>query len=163
MTAVVAFTGHRPDKLGGYTGFNPIRDQLMAKLETLLLQMLAQDPQLTAISGMALGFDQWAAQVCVRIGVPFTAAVPYDGQEKRWPETSQKLYHTILAKAARVHIVSPGPYLLWKLQRRNVWMVDNCTRLIAAWNKSPGGTANCVEYARSISKPWDNLLPLEPA
>ncbi len=158
----IAFTGHRPDTLGGYAGFNPIRDRLMTKLEALLLQMLSQHPQLTAISGMALGFDQWATQVCIRIGIPFTAAVPYDGQEKRWPNTSQTLYHTILARAAYVHVVSPGPYLAWKLQRRNEWMINNCTHLIAAWNGSPGGTANCIEYARS-RKPWDNLLPLEVA
>lgn len=161
MSYVVAFTGHRPDKLGGYQPHNPLRDRLMAKLDVRLLEILQQHPELYCVSGMALGFDQWAAQVCVRLGIPFVAAIPFEGQEKRWPETSQQLYRTLLAKAARVYpVCSPG-YLSWKMQKRNEWMVDNCQLLIAAWDRSPGGTANCVDYARRIGRSMENLLPLE--
>jgi uncharacterized phage-like protein YoqJ len=34
------------------------------------------------------------------------------------------------------------------LQKRNEWMVDHCDLLIAVWDGSEGGTANCVRYAR---------------
>lgn len=38
------------------------------------------------------------------------------------------------------------------MQKRNEWMVDNCDILIAVWDKSPGGTKNCVDYAESKKK-----------
>ncbi len=38
------------------------------------------------------------------------------------------------------------------MDKRNKWMVDNCDLLIAVWNGTSGGTANCVNYAKSINK-----------
>lgn len=155
---VVAFTGHRPDKLGGYGAINPIRDILMTQLHIRLTTLRAQYPKLRCISGMALGFDQWAAQVCVDLAIPFEAAVPFKGQELTWPEEAQEKYRELLAKADKVHTISLGGYEPWKMQRRNEWMVDHCHHLIAAWNLSRGGTANCIDYAETGSRcHWENL------
>jgi uncharacterized phage-like protein YoqJ len=157
----IAVTGHRPEKLGGYQPYNPLRTQLTTKLEQRLMLILCDHPNLVVITGMALGFDQWVAGSCRRLSIPYIAAVPFDGQERRWPETSQRIYIDLLKSASRVHVVCPGPYLSWKMQRRNVWMIDNCVYLIAAWDGSPGGTANCVEYAKKVGRSMENLLPLE--
>lgn len=158
MSFIVAFTGHRPDKLGGYAVHNPMRDRLMVKLSLRLFQLRAEHPDLSCISGMALGFDQWAAGECVRLGIPFEAAVPFVGQESRWPAESQKRYHELLAKATTISVICEGDYAGWKMQRRNEWMVDHGNLLVAAWDRTPGGTANCVEYATKIGKPVENLL-----
>ena len=45
-----------------------------------------------------------------------------------------------------------GGYAGYKLQKRNEWMVDHCDILIAVWDGTSGGTANCVNYAQSVNK-----------
>lgn len=145
---IVAFTGHRPSKLG--CGYGPSTMQTMVRvaIRTLLVEKRAT----AVISGMALGVDQWAAEVCVELGIPFTAAVPFDGQELRWPEESQRHYCELISKSWNVHVVCPGPYAVWKMQKRNEWMVDHCEVLFAIWDGSPGGTANCVRYAEEVGR-----------
>jgi uncharacterized phage-like protein YoqJ len=68
---------------------------------------------------MALGVDQDFAEICIQLGIPFTAAVPHLGQEVLWPEESQNKYRGLLGQAAQIVIVSPGGYAAWKLQKRN--------------------------------------------
>ena len=102
---------------------------------------------------MALGIDQWAANICIKLGIPFTAAIPFLGQEKAWPESSQKTYHLLLKKSSSQVIVCEGGYAANKMQIRNEWMVNHCNVLIAVYNgDKTGGTANCVAYAKSINK-----------
>ncbi|WP_188052008.1 hypothetical protein [Azospirillum sp. Sh1] len=43
------------------------------------------------------------------------------------------------------------------MNTRNEWMVDHSDRLLALWDGSQGGTANCVRYARGLGRPIDNL------
>lgn len=140
----VAVTGHRPDKLGReYSLKGPISKKLFDELSRLVDRL---EPR-TLITGMALGVDMLFANVAVRKGIPFIAAVPFEGQEKKWPLKSQNLYHKLLGYAKEVVIVSPGGYKPWKMQARNEWMVNRCDVLIAVWDGSKGGTFNCVEYA----------------
>ena len=142
---IVAFTGHRPDKLGGYVLPNPTYTYVCQQIEKTLLEIKPDK----VISGMALGIDQWAANIAYRLGIPFLAAIPFDGQEKAWPQHSQKVFQRLLKKASEVVIVSPGGYSPAKMQVRNEWMVDNCNKLIAVWDGTQGGTGNCVNYAKS--------------
>ena len=51
-------------------------------------------------------------------------------------------------------------YAAWKMQKRNEWMADKATRIVALWDGSPGGTANCIAYASKIGRPIDNLWTL---
>ncbi len=104
------------------------------------------------ISGMALGVDQWAARESVGLGIPFTAALPCDEMDEVWPARSRAEFRQLLALAAHVHVVSPGPYKPWKMQRRNEWMVDHSMRLVAVHDGSAGGTYNCIRYAESVSR-----------
>ena len=150
---IVAFTGHRPDKLGEWDPLHPC----IARIRKALRDELAREWPHEAICGMALGFDTWAAETCVELGIPFTAALPCDGMEQIWPLPSQERWRALLLKAKTIHVVSPGPYKPWKLQRRNEWMVDNCTKLIAAFDGSPGGTYNCLAYAAEVQRPVKRL------
>ena len=147
----VAFTGHRPDKLGGWGADNRIKMNVMLSLEVELVKLAKEHPgDLTCISGMALGFDLWAAETCVDMSIPFIAAVPFDGHDKLWPAHNRKFYDAMVAKAQSIVVVTQGGYAAWKMQRRNQWMVDNSDLLIGAWNGTDGGTANCVRYAESV-------------
>jgi uncharacterized phage-like protein YoqJ len=153
---IVAFTGHRPDKLGGY-GPSPLQEwvrlRIRSKLETLRPSGV--------ISGMALGVDTWAAEEAFLLGIPFVAAVPFKGQEARWPPESQARYRDLLARTFRTVYVSEPPYSVAKMQIRNQWMVDHCGKLIAVWDGSSGGTGNCVHYAeRTLGA--SNIIRINP-
>jgi len=145
---IVAFTGHRPNKLGGYKLPNPTYLHVCKQIDKTLQEL--QPSQV--ISGMALGIDQWAANIAIKSNIPVLAAIPFEGQEKAWPQTSQDIYHRLLSRVSEKVIVCPGGYAAEKMQRRNEWMVDRCHVLIACFDGTPGGTGNCVKYAESVGR-----------
>ena len=94
---------------------------------------------------------------CGVLGIPYIAAVPFVGQESKWSRLQIIRWQRLLKGAQEIVLVSEGGYAPWKLQRRNEWMVDNATRVLALWDGSSGGTKNCLDYARKMKKPIDNL------
>jgi len=145
---IVAFTGHRPDKLGGYKLPNDTYIRVCQKIDTTLKEFKPEK----VITGMALGIDQWAASIAHKLHIPFLAAIPFEGQENAWPESSRKIYRILRKLVTEEVIVSQGGYSADKMQVRNIWMVDNCDKLIAVWDGTKGGTGNCIEYAKSVKK-----------
>ena len=139
---VLAGTGHRPDKLGGYGA------DVSTRLVDLARAALMKYRPSKVVSGMALGWDTALALAAIELGIPLTAAVPFEGQERTWRPEQQQLFRAILARATEVVVVSPGGYAVWKMQVRNEWMVDRATGVLALWHGSGGGTGNCIEYAR---------------
>jgi uncharacterized phage-like protein YoqJ len=151
---VVAGAGHRPNKLGGYGVAAQTR-----VFQTALRSLEHLKPE-RVISGMALGWDQMLARAALHLGIPFVAAVPFQGQESAWPHTSQESYRELLALASEVVVVSPGTYSPVLMQRRNIWMVDHADRVLALWDGSGGGTGNCIQYARHVARPISNAWKL---
>lgn len=152
----LAATGHRPDKLGGYS------DHILEALvdcATAYLERLPTRPA-RVISGMAQGWDTAVATAALNLRIPLVAAIPFEGQELKWPEAAQRRYRDIRSRAAYPVVVSPGGYVPWKLQLRNEWMVDNCDRIVALYDGSAGGTRNCLRYAAKKGVPVDNLWSL---
>lgn len=143
---ILAVTGHRPDKLGGYS------KDVFAKLVSFAAQKLELLSPEKVFTGMALGWDQAVAVACVDLGLPFVACAPCDNQERPWRQESKNLHRNLLRLASEVVVVSPGNYASWKMQARNVYMVDRCDTVLALWDGSDGGTANCVRYAESVGK-----------
>jgi uncharacterized phage-like protein YoqJ len=152
---IVAFTGHRPDKLGGYKLPNDTYIRVCQKIDAALREIKPEK----VITGMALGIDQWAAMIAHKLSIPYLAAIPFEGQEKAWPEASQKIFRLLRKLASEEVIVSPGGYSPHKMQVRNEWMVDHCDVLIAVWDGTSGGTANCVAYAESVGKTIIRINP----
>lgn len=150
-------TGHRPNKLelNSKNGPYPIIMETMERE----FKKLKKTHELTIITGMAVGIDMMAAFWAVKLNIPFIAAVPFSGQEKVWPESTKLKYKEYLKQAREFFVVCEGGYAPWKLQKRNEWMVNNGDLGIAFWDGSKGGTANCINYANSIGKPWVNLWP----
>jgi uncharacterized phage-like protein YoqJ len=144
---IVAATGHRPDKLGGYDYYNPQRVWIREQMKKALVDLGATK----TVSGMALGIDQDFAQVSIEMGLPFIAALPFLDQESRWPKSSQDYWWWLLERADDIVIVSPGEYSAAKMQIRNEWMVDNSNVLVGVWDGTPGGTGNCMNYAKTVN------------
>lgn len=148
-----AGTGHRPPKIGGY--------QIIGRLAEFAAFTLSNLHAEKVISGMALGWDQALAIAAVDLGIPFIAAVPFHGQDSKWPAASQNKYRWLLSKASEVVYVSDGTYSPAKMQIRNQYMVDHADYVLALWDGSRGGTYNCIQYATSkgvmvcnVYKPW---------
>lgn len=149
---IIAASGHRPDKLGGY-GVE-VRARLVDLAMTYLLQVGPVDE---AISGMALGWDTAWAIAALKLRIPVHAAIPFAGQHLNWPRRSQDLYRAILGQCSQITYVGSAGYSCDKMQDRNRWMADRAGRIAALWNGSPGGTRNCLRYARARGVPIDNL------
>lgn len=152
---IVAATGHRPNKTNGY---GPDAARSLQSLARAGLELLQPSG---VIVGMALGWDTAVGWAAVSLGLPVHAAVPFPGQESRWPEASRRDFKRLLSACASVTEVCPGPYSAHLMQVRNEWMVDRAQVVLALWNGTPGGTANCVRYAETRGVPvanvWDAL------
>jgi len=142
----------------GFTGHRRLDHPEMVLAQEIRRWLITLKPDKT-ISGMALGFDQLAARVCVSMGIPFIAAVPAKEQPDRWPIEAQRRYHKILERAAKVVPVdrtkwaSPEDSFIDKLFKRNHWIVDHCDKMLAYYREPlSGGTGAAVRYALSKAK-----------
>lgn len=140
---ILAATGHRPPKLDGY-GTNA-QNRLIG-FARRALQHLRPDE---VIIGMAQGWDQAVGWACYHEGIPFRAYVPFAGQESQWPAASQRAYSDLLFVATSTHICTTGGYDPAAMQVRNMDMVNDSDAMLALWDGSPGGTFNCIDYARN--------------
>ena len=145
---IISFSGHRSQKIGGFVLPNPTYISICKQTAAILQELKPEK----CISGGALGYDQYSAFVCLKLGIPYDLAIPFEGFEKRWTEQSKRAFQALRNKAAKTVIIEKE-FSIAAYQRRNEFLVDNCDLLVACWNGTPGGTANCVRYAESIGKP----------
>lgn len=149
---IIAGTGHRPQKLGGFT--RAVEDRLF----NLAMHHLGNLAPTTVITGMALGWDTAIAEAAYCLDIPYRAYIPFVGQESRWSAPAQKLYHNILKYAAEVVEVEEPGYAAWKMLSRDRRMVDDSHKMLALWDGSESsGTGKTVEYALSRNKEVINL------
>ena len=146
---ILAATGHRATKLGTSVA---AEDALIALARRHLARLMPTQ----VISGMATGWDQAVAQAAVDLGIPFIAAVPFEGFGRKHCKETIWRFMGMLAKASQIEIISQVP-ISSALQRRNEWMVDRADKMLALWDGSWGGTFNCVQYAEKKGVPVENL------
>ncbi|MNV45721.1 hypothetical protein D3C71_1375280 [compost metagenome] len=149
----ICFTGHRPNKFGGWNV--PAPQNVLNWLEEYIDKLINLRDDITFISGAAQGIDQWAADIIIRKkeertdkNIKLLMAIPYHGFGDNWPYSAREKLKAINTKADKVVYVNDiytGPYLL---QIRNEWMVDRSQIVLAIWDGSTGGTFNCVKYAQ---------------
>lgn len=152
---IIAITGHRPNKLDNdYDLKSDLIMAIKAEILTILKELkLANNLKQTLVTGMAIGIDTLFAQIAIENNLNFIAAIPCLGQSAKWPTKSVARYINILGSTlCTIQHVTGKPYTKTCMQERNRWMVDKCNVLIAVWDGSPGGTANCVKYANSVDK-----------
>jgi uncharacterized phage-like protein YoqJ len=150
---IICGTGHRPDKLGGYGIAAHVRLIALAKDGLLSLRPRVS----TVISGGALGWDQALAAAAMDLEIPYQMYLPFPEFWSKWPKDSQEYLELLCSTAAKIRYVSEAGYNPYKMQVRNEAMVDSSELVLALWNGTSGGTANCVKYAEKVGKPVVNL------
>lgn len=137
---IVAFTGHRPERLG---------DDAAGAWIAVKEFMLAERPE-RVISGMAQGVDTFAFDIAVEMGIPVVAAVPWTGHGIGWSQAQLDEYLKRLERATEVVVTSDTQeYRPWVYAVRDRWMVDNSGLLAAVWDGvRGGGTWQTMEYSR---------------
>jgi uncharacterized phage-like protein YoqJ len=164
MTLMV--TGHRKIVPQYWTG-NPYPDdnlevqehhnKILVEIQHYMIRYMSVGFGHEFVTGMAIGADQIFAKAAIGLkesgfSLKIIAAIPFVGQERKWPKQSQKQYNDIL-KQCESYIVSPGGYGIHKMQVRNKWMVDRSQHVLAIWDGiESGGTWNCIKYAKSLGK-----------
>ena len=139
------FTGHRPGKL------KQSETEIKAALSYAIDHAIQRGFR-TFITGMAQGVDLWAAELVIERkqanpDLHLICAIPHPGFEHSWSSDWQKRYHDVLNSADLSRIISPH-FSMSCYQKRNMWMVDHSSLLIAAFNGEPGGTRNTIQYAQ---------------
>lgn len=147
---IIAVTGHRDAH--GYD------EDRFERLTDFAEEQLSLTSPTLVYTGMAIGWDQAVACACRRLGLPYVAAVPFEGQALHWSITDRLRYDELLSAAKSVDVVSKysGQYAF---QLRNEHMVDRSEAVLALWNGKVGGTRNCVLYAEKKGVPVTNIWP----
>ena len=145
----VAFTGHRT-----YNGEADI-----ALRETIV--RLYNDGYRTFLCGMATGFDMAAAEAVLELrdeqsDIRLVCVVPFEGQSRRFNAEQRNRYDTI-CRAANHVVTLATQYSPMAYHRRNDFLVDNSSALIAYFDGSKGGTAYTVRRATKSLHRYTNL------
>lgn len=146
------FTGHRPARLPWGSNENSprcrdLKERLAAALENTYRQGYRH-----FLCGMAQGADLYFGEAVVALRavhpeVKLEAAIPFEGQADRWPEADRRRRQALLDacdyESVVQHRYGPGC-----MQRRNRFMVNRSSLLLAVYDEEPGGgTAATVLYA----------------
>lgn len=141
----IAFTGHRHLK------YNEVKSAL---------EKLHQEfPDAIWITGGAIGLDSHAAKFAMLYGIKLWLIIPFppDIMSARWSRAQKDFLLESIKYAERFSVLSPV-FAMRAYQDRNIRMVQLSDKLAAFFNGSKGGTANCVNYARSIGHPIEMCL-----
>lgn len=146
-----SFTGHRPEKL---PWGNNEEDRRCAALKERLygsVQAAYMQGFRHFLCGMARGSDFWFCEAVLRLreaqgNVSLEAVVPYAGQADRWSEADRRRYQDLLSRCDYKTVVQQE-YSVGCMQRRNRYLVDHASLLIAVHDGLPGGTQQTIAYA----------------
>jgi len=148
-----AFTGHRPARFA--FGFNE-SDERCIKLNALLreqIEALIVKGVTWFYTGMALGVDQWAADIVLELKqthpkLKLIAVRPCETQADNWTVAQHERHFATLALCDDVFTIQPR-YSQGVMHKRNRFLVDHAECLVAVYDGgADGGTAYTVRYAK---------------
>ncbi|MBQ5317330.1 MAG: DUF1273 family protein [Oscillospiraceae bacterium] len=145
------FTGHRPEKLpdGGDDNspvIKVIKSCLYAEIERA-----AAEGYNSFITGMQRGIDLWAGECVLDLmnsyDLHIAAAVPYRDFGQNFKGKDKWLFGRIIDNAEHIAYISEE-YEAGCMSRRNRYMVDHSSLLIAVRGADRSGTSQTMGYAR---------------
>lgn len=146
------FTGHRPDRLPwGRKESDPRCLKLKLCLDKAV-EAAYHCGMRHFICGMARGADLYFAEAVLALrrcypDVTLEAARPCESQANAWTEEEQMRYQALLDQCNYETLVQHS-YDRGCMQRRNRYMVDRSSLVLAVYDGVPkGGTAQTLAYA----------------
>lgn len=148
------FTGHRITKLPWMSSET---DERYFKLKEDIFEAVsaaAVEGYKRFICGMALGCDMMFAEAVLRLKEQYPeiileAAVPCPEQPNNWNK-KYRLRYAGLIEACDIVKIHSETYTAGCMQKRNEYMVNESSLLIAAFGGKKGGTFNTIRYAASM-------------
>ncbi len=146
-----SFTGHRPEKLPwGLHEDDPRCLALKRRLRDAV-ESAYQEGYRHFLVGMAQGCDLYACECVLALrgrcaDVSVEAVIPCPSQADRWSAAQRARWKRLVEQCDYETLVS-AHYTPDCMQRRNRYLVDHASLLIAMYDGSPGGTRYTVEYA----------------
>lgn len=138
------FTGHRhlPENN---------REEIAARLEGTIVSLI-RSGYLYFGAGGALGFDTLCARTVLHLRqsypkIKLILVLPCVSQADRWPPADKTVYREIMEQANKV-VYTSQEYTRDCMFKRNRHLVDHSNACVCYLNKTTGGTAYTVEYAK---------------
>lgn len=145
------FTGHRPSHLPW--GSNELDPRCRALKQELSYRLkgIYDAGYRHFICGMALGCDMYFAEAVLKLrkehpDVSLEAAIPCGGQPERWSKAQRERYNRLIDQCDKVQVLQIA-YTPDCMMKRNRYMVDHASLLLACSRSLPGGTMNTMLYA----------------
>lgn len=145
------FTGHRPSKLPWGENEADLRCLALKEAIGLEVEKAYNRGYRHFICGMARGCDLYFCEAVQalrdsRPGITVEAAIPCESQADKWPEVERRRYRELVGLCDFETVVQHS-YDKGCMLRRNRYMVDRSSLLIAAFDGSRGGTLYTATYA----------------
>ncbi len=146
------FTGHRPQSLPwGMREDDPRCLELKLELADRL-EGIYEAGWRHFLCGMALGCDTYFAEAVLALRdnhpvVTLEAVIPCGSQPDKWPLRQRQRYNQLLDACDRVNVLQIH-YTPDCMQKRNRYMVEHASLLLACYNGYPGGTQSTLLYAQ---------------
>lgn len=145
------FTGHRPAKLPWGTNESDPRCLALKEELALRLEGIYQAGYRHFLCGMAIGCDMYFAEAVLALrqlhpDIFLEAAIPCGTQPDKWALPQRMRYNRLLDRCNKVTVLQIG-YTPDCMMRRNRYMIDRSSLLLACYNGSPGGARNTILYA----------------
>ena len=148
---VLAFAGHRPEKLPWGSNESDQRCEALKKQILDAVRAAAGEGYDTFLCGMARGCDLYFAEAVLSLGLRLEGYLPCPSQASRWSGEDRARQTDILLRCAAVYMVEPQ-YSPGCMLRRNQRMVDAADALLTVYDGSSGGTGAAIDYARKRGK-----------
>lgn len=161
----VAFTGYRPSKLPylndpDCSETKGLYHAIYKEFERLILR-----DHRFFLTGGALGCDLLAAEAVLalqkeyfRKRIVHELCIPCYDHDAKWNEKDKRRLEKI-KENSMVTYVSDSKYYDGCMQKRNQYMVDTSSVLVAVYDGVKGGTKNTVDYAQKQGK---KLIVIRP-
>lgn len=146
-----SFSGHRPEKLPwGSNEQDPRALAFKSALASALEEAYALGYR-HFLCGMARGADLNFGEAVVLLRerhpeVTLEAAIPFEGQAAAWIVSDSARYQALLSRCDFETVIQHS-YTGGCMLRRNRYLIDHSSRLIAAYNGEGGGTLYTITYA----------------
>ncbi len=151
----VAFTGHRPEAFKPYNEDNAeiinIKQRLFNQIEKAISQGYCY-----FVGGGARGTDIWMGEAVLELKksypyIKLVTVIPHEEQSAPWSKRWQERYDKLMEESDMVTVISPE-FSYASYHKRNRFLVDHASLLIAVYNGTKGGTKSTLDYATKKEK-----------